>query len=149
MAIHENNKNMDLDYIMSWQELSEDLKNSTRHQAKNIPNALLKINYDVVSVKESEIFIEFTAKELEVLAKNEHMSWYSYMKKIGWKYGEVKDNTKKTDPALVTWDNLTSDKKNKAYEMVRIWPKILAGVLCLRLLQPCLLWAFLIRCCVW
>ena len=117
---------MDLNYIMSWKELSEDLKNSTRNQAKNIPNALLKINYDVVSVKESEVFIEFTAKELEILAENEHMSWYRHRKKSGWKYGEVKDNTKKTDPVLVTWDNLSSDKKNRVYEMVKAWPEILA-----------------------
>ncbi|AWK52579.1 Ryanodine receptor Ryr [Clostridium beijerinckii] len=125
-AIYENNKNTDLDYTMSWQELSEDLKNSIRHQAKNIPNALLKINYDVVYVKESEVFIEFTTKELEVLAKNEHMSWYRHRKKSGWKYDEVKDNTKKTDSALVTWDNLSSDKKDKVYKMVKDWPEILA-----------------------
>ena len=68
---------------------NKDIKNSIKHQAKNIPNALLKINYYVVSVKESEVFIEFTAKELEILAKNEHMSWYRHRKKCGWKYGEV------------------------------------------------------------
>ncbi|KZL92778.1 RyR domain-containing protein [Clostridium magnum] len=126
MAIYEKNKNIDSDYSMPWQELSEDTKNSIRHQAKNIPNALLKINYDVVSVKESEVFIEFTARELEVLAENEHKSWYNYRKKAGWKYSEVKDNTKKTDPTLVAWDNLSSDKKNKIYEMVKAWPEILA-----------------------
>ena len=70
--------------------------------------------------------MEFTAKELEILAKDEYKSWYNYRKKAGWKYGEVKDNTKKIDPALVAWDNLTDDKKNKIYEMVRAWPEILA-----------------------
>lgn len=127
MAIYEHNKSIeDLNCIMAWQELSEESKNSIRHQAKNIPNALLKINYDVVSVKESEVFMEFTAKELEILAKYEHKSWYNYRKKVGWKYGEVKDNTKKIDPELVAWNNLTNDKKNKVYEMVKAWPEILA-----------------------
>ena len=126
MAIHEKNENIDSDNVMSWQKLSEDLKNSVRHQAKSIPNALLKINYDVVFVKEIEVFIEFTTKELEVLAKNEHKSWYKYMKNAGWKCGKVKDNAKKIDPALVAWDNLSNDKKDKIYEMVRFWPEILA-----------------------
>lgn len=124
--IYENNKNIDLNYKVKWQELSEEVRNSIRHQAKNIPNALLKINYDVVSVKESETFIEFTNNELEILAKSEYMSWYRYRKKLGWKHGEVKDNIKKTDPAIVTWDNLSGDKKNMVYEMVKVWPQILA-----------------------
>ena len=127
MAIYEHNKSTeDLNCIMTWQELSEEFKNSIRNQAKNIPNALLKINYDVVAVKESEVFMEFTAKELEILAKDEYKSWYNYRKKVGWKYGEVKDNTKKIDPELVAWNNLTNDKKNKIYEMVKAWPEILA-----------------------
>lgn len=124
--IYENNKNIDLNYKVKWQELSEDIRNSIRHQAKNIPNALLKINYDVVSVKESEPFIEFTNNELEILAKSEYVSWYRHRKKLGWKHGEVKDNMKKTDPAIVTWDNLSNDKKNMIYEMVKVWPQILA-----------------------
>ncbi|EKQ51437.1 MULTISPECIES: RyR domain-containing protein [unclassified Clostridium] len=125
-SIYEQNKDKNLDNIIPWQELSEELKDSIRYQAKNIPNDLLKINYDVVSVKESEPFIEFTAKELEILAKNQHTSWYKYKKKLGWKYGEVKDNIQKTDPAVVNWDNLSDHKKKEIYEMVKAWPEILA-----------------------
>ena len=123
-AIYE--KNIGSDNTVPWQELSEETKNFIRHQAKNIPNFLLKINYDVVSVKEIEVFIEFTAKELEILAKDEHKSWYKYRKKAGWKYGDVKDNTEKVDPELVTWENLTDDQKNNIYAMVKAWPEILA-----------------------
>ncbi len=126
MEIHEKNKNIDSDNVMSWAELSEDIRNSIRNQAKNIPNALLKINYDIVSVKEIEVFMEFTAKELEILAKDEYKNWYNYRKKAGWKYGKVKDNAKKIDPELVAWNNLSSDNKNKIYEMVKAWPEILA-----------------------
>ncbi|MBC2582601.1 RyR domain-containing protein [Clostridium sp. DJ247] len=124
--INEDNKNIDEDFVMPWQDLSEELKDYNRHQAKQIPNALLKINYDVVSVKEDPAFVEFTEKELQVLAENEHKSWYRHRKKNGWKHGEVKDNKKKTDPALVLWDNLPNEKKNKVYEMIKIWPEILA-----------------------
>jgi hypothetical protein len=125
-VINENNRNMDGDFIMPWQDLSEELKNSNRAHAKNIPNTLLKIGYDVVSVKEKQTFIEFTTKELCILAENEHMRWYHNRKKVGFKYGEVKDNKKKTDPALVPWEKLPEEKKNKVYQMVKIWPEILA-----------------------
>lgn len=124
--INENNKNIDEDFIKPWKELSEELKISSRNQAKNIPNALLKINYDIVSVKESPKFIEFTVKELDVLAENEHMRWYRQRKSSGWKHGKFKDSRKKTDPALVPWDYLSEEKKNKVYQMVKIWPEILA-----------------------
>ncbi|WP_097028395.1 RyR domain-containing protein [Clostridium peptidivorans] len=133
MAIHEkyrmlnaNNENMDENCIKPWQELSEELKNSNRKQAKNIPNALIKINYDIVSVKDKPEFKKFTTKELETLAKNEHMYWYRYRKECGWKYGKVKDSKKKTDSDLVSWNSLTQDKKNKLYKMVEAWPEILA-----------------------
>lgn len=47
MAIYEHNKSIeDLNCIMTWHELSEEFKNSIRNQAKNIPNALLKINIE-------------------------------------------------------------------------------------------------------
>ncbi|MBU3146333.1 RyR domain-containing protein [Clostridium sp. CF012] len=125
-VLNENNTNINGDFIMLWQDLSEELKNFNRDQAKNIPNALLKINYDVVSVKEKPEFIEFTIKELDVLAEKEHMRWYHHRKKVGFKYGEVEDNKKKTNPALVPWNKLPKDKKNKVYQMVKIWPEILA-----------------------
>lgn len=134
MAIHEkyrmlneNNKNMDIiDFIVPWENLSEELKNSSRDQARHIPNSLLKINYDIISVKENPKFVEFTDKEVEILAEDEHIRWYRHRKKTGWKYGELKDNKKKTDPGLVSWENLPQEKKNKVYQMVKIWPEILA-----------------------
>jgi hypothetical protein len=112
--------------ILPWNDLPEELKNFNRNGAKNIPNALLKINYDVVSVKERPAFIEFTNKELDVLAEKEHMRLYRLRKKSGWKYGEAKDYTEKTDPTIVHWDKLLDENKKNIYQMVKIWPEVLA-----------------------
>jgi len=111
---------------LTWEELSEELKNPNRIGAKSIPNTLLEINYDVVSVKEKPTFKEFTIKELDILAEKEYTRFYRLRKKSGWKYGEIKDITQKTDPALVPWSKLIEERKTKVYQMVKIWPEILA-----------------------
>lgn len=133
MAIHEkyriinkDNKNIDKNIMLPWKDLSEELKNSDRDQARNIPNALLKINYDIISVSKNPAFIEFTKKELDVLAENEYTRWYRNKKKSGWKYGEIKDINEKTDPELICWNKLSEEKKNNVYEMIKFWPEILA-----------------------
>ncbi|MBU3157699.1 Ryanodine receptor Ryr [Clostridium estertheticum] len=126
MAIYENSTNLDGNIKITWQDLSEDFKNFNRNQAKDIPNALLKINYDVVSVKDKPTFNEFTIKELEVLAEMEYTRLYHLRKKSGWKYGTVKDHKLKTDPTLVSWNKLIEEKKKKVYQVVKIWPEILA-----------------------
>ncbi|WP_052220587.1 RyR domain-containing protein [Clostridium homopropionicum] len=125
-ALSKSDLSMDKDFLMPWQELSEDLKRSNRDMAKNIPNALIKINYDVISVKEIPSFMEFSEEELDALAENEHTRWYRHRKKDGWTYGEIKDHKKKTDPGLVSWEKLPQVKKDKVRKMVKIWPEILA-----------------------
>ena len=111
---------------MPWQDLSEESKNSNRNGARSIPNSLLEINYDVVSVKDKPEYNEFTIKELDILAEKEHMRLYRLRKKSGWKYGEIKDMAKKTDPTLVPWCKLLEERKTKVYQMVKIWPEILS-----------------------
>jgi len=134
MAIHgkyrelsKGNINIDPDFLKKWDELDDDLKESTRSQARRIPNALLTINYDVVSVKETPAIVEFTEKELDLLAAYEHTHWCRNQKRAGWKKGNLKDKRAKTDCALVNWNSLPKENKYKVYQMVGIWPEILAN----------------------
>jgi len=110
--------------LVSWNKLNEDVKNYYREQVKHIPNSLLKINYDLVSVNENREILEFTQQEMEILAKSEYTHWYSYRKKMNLKCNENKYS--KRDPNLVCWEKLSEEKKNEAYEMVKVWPEILA-----------------------
>ena len=133
MAIHEKYRelnesagNIEPDFLNKWEDLAEDLKESARSQARIIPNALLTINYDVVSVKETPEVLAFTEKELEMLASYEHTHQCRYLKGAGWKKGNVLDKNAKTDPSLVNWVSLPKDKKSKICQMVSIWPEILA-----------------------
>ncbi len=126
IVIHKGNIDIDKNNLLPWNELSEECKIYYRKQAKHIPNYLLKINYDVVSVKEKLETFEFNQKELETLAEIEHTDWHNYRKKIALKCGGVKNNNIKYDSSLKCWEELSQEMKNKAYEMVKCWPEILA-----------------------
>ena len=126
ISINQNDINIDLNFMMPWENLKEDIKDYYLHVAKNIPNALLNINYDLVSVVENPEYTEFTQNELDILTENEHMHWYRNRKKKGWKWGEVLDYKEKRDPELVHWDKISEEKKNRLYKMVKVWPEILS-----------------------
>lgn len=111
---------------LSWGTFLNSSKESVRDQARRIPDALLTINYDVVSVREMPTGIEFTEKELNLLAAYEHTNWCRHQKKDGWKKGAVKNKRAKTDPSLVSWTNLPKENKFRVCQMVNIWPEILA-----------------------
>lgn len=123
---NENNKNVDRDFVEPWDSLSEDYKNSYRDQAKHIPDALLLIHYDVIYVIEKPEIMAFTENELFILAEYEYTRWFMQKKDTGWKYDDVKDNNKKTDPALIPWIFLPDEGKKQVYQIVNIWSEILA-----------------------
>lgn len=120
---HKSNSN----FMKSWEELSEEIKNSTRDQVRNIPNALHRVNFELISVREKPECIIFTEKELDILAEYEHKRWSLEKKQNGWEYGDIIDENKKTHPLLVSWDSLPSDCKNNIIENVKSWPEILAN----------------------
>lgn len=106
-----DNSKAHLNATEAWKALSEDTKNSYRDQVNHIPNALHKINYDLISVKEKPEAIEFTEKELIVLAK------YVHKRKL----------KKKTDLSQVTWNNLAPESRDALIENIKPWPEILAA----------------------
>lgn len=116
-----------LDCMKSWEELSEEFKNSTLNQVRHIPSALQRINYEVISVKEKPEVINFTEKELNVLAEFEHKHWTLRKKEEGWKYGSILDEKKRTHPSLIPWDNLSIEAKNNIIENIKSWPLILSN----------------------
>ena len=125
--LNEGNMNVEADFLKRWENLDEDLKESTRSQARRIPNALLTINYDVVSVKDTPVILKFTEEELDMLAAYEHTHWCRSQKSAGWRKGTIKDKREKTDCALVNWSSLPKENKYKVFQMVSIWPEILAN----------------------
>lgn len=116
-----------LSCITPWEELTEDIKNSTRDQVRHIPSALHKANFEIISVQEKPDAIIFTDEEINILAQYEHTRWSLYKKESGWKYNKDFDKNKKTHPLLVSWKNLPKDSKEKIIENIKSWPIILAN----------------------
>ena len=60
----------------------------------------------------------------EKIAENTHDVWATGRIKEGWKYGPVRDDTKKTNPCLVHYDELPDSEKeydrNTALETIKL-----------------------------
>ena len=75
---------------------------------------------DTSAVVLSEDLLELTEK----IAGNVHEVWAVGRIKEGWIYGEVRDDSKKTTPCLVPYDELSDNEKeydrNTALETIRL-----------------------------
>jgi len=94
-----------------WVELDEDLKESNRQQADDIPNKLRGIGCGLEPAKPGEVppLFAFTAEELNLMARLEHERWNQEKLRAGWRFGPVKNNEAKTTPYLVDFDRLPPD----------------------------------------
>ncbi|SEW43099.1 RyR domain-containing protein [[Clostridium] fimetarium] len=123
---HRELPDLDLPCKHYWELTDEDYKETLRSRVKNIPDALQKIKYDLISVKEKCEIIEFTEAELNILSVNEHKQWSLEKKEKGWVYGSIIDEKNKTHSSLVSWMILPKEEKDKIMKDIKAWPKILA-----------------------
>jgi hypothetical protein len=112
-----------------WDELSENLKESNRRQADNIPEKLRRIGcgFSPVVARKPVIF-KFTPKEVETMAEMEHERWNSERRLDGWVHGEKRDVAKKISPYLVPWSSLPENVKEWDRQAMRELPEFLAKI---------------------
>ena len=137
-AIHENYlndlkkrklKNPKLrDSLVPWEELSEDLKETNRQQADDIPEKLKPVGCDFAPVlgRKPKLF-RFNKNEIKIMAEMEHNRWNTQKFLAGWSYAKKKDPLKKTHPSLVAWRDLTPKEQDKDIAAVRGIPQLLAS----------------------
>ena len=71
-----------------WFELRDDLKESNRQAARDIPRKLQAVGCEAVPQCERAItLMEFTPEEIELLSKREHDRWVNERRAGGWRYG--------------------------------------------------------------
>jgi hypothetical protein len=119
-----------------WERLPADLRHANMDQAADIDAKMAAINAVVAPRTAGAPEFAFTEpEEVDWLAEREHERWMRERRAQGWTYGAVRDNARKLHPAMVPWDDLDEEDKDKDRNAIRATPAILrdAGFQILRL----------------
>jgi class 3 adenylate cyclase len=109
-----------------WEELAEDLRDSNRAQAADIPNKLNRLGYELApSHGLPPAKLQLTEGDVEDLAIREHDRWMNERRRNGWTYGTVRDNSRKHHHLLVPWSELPEAEKEKDRDTVRNLPLLI------------------------
>jgi voltage-gated potassium channel Kch len=112
--------------LQGWDELTEDLRNSNRQQARHISTKLRAIACDLVPWAGWEPpRLAFTPEEVERLAAMEHERWVEERTAAGWRLGERREG-ERTSPYLVPWADLPEEAREWNREAVREIPDLVA-----------------------
>lgn len=105
-----------------WPALTERLRNSNRRAVAHMPAKLTSLGFEITpllrggdlspaarpTIHSSETLFR-NASELMALARLEHQRWMADRLVDGWRYGETRDDLKRTHPNLVPFDDLSPD----------------------------------------
>ncbi|KAK3711957.1 hypothetical protein LTR37_009269 [Vermiconidia calcicola] len=114
--------------MVDWDELSGELKESTRAQADDIPRKLRTVNCFMLNEERSDPLIhipEFSSEDLDVLSEMEHERFNAERLQRQWRMGP-RNSKQRTTPFLVPWRDLTQEWKDVDRVMVECVPRVLA-----------------------
>jgi len=115
----------------TWQELDESRKESSRDQARHIPNHLRKIGCALAPLRDWKAKdFTFTDPEIKVLATAEHERWNRERIADGWRLANEKNVERKETPYLLPWEQLKElypDIAELDAFFIRAMPAILAS----------------------
>ncbi len=112
--------------LVSYAELGESDKEMNRVTVRNIPTKLASAGYIMVPARSDEPALEFSAEDLEELARLEHNLYVKAKSEQGFTLGEPSEENPRRNPYLVEWDNLSEEIKEIDRDLVRGIPRILA-----------------------
>ena len=113
--------------MVDWEELSGELKESTRAQADDIPRKLRAVNCFMLKEERSDPLIhvpEFTTEDLDMLSEMEHERFNAERLQRQWRMG-ARNSRQRTTPFLVPWRDLTQEWKDVDRVMVECVPRVL------------------------
>jgi hypothetical protein len=116
--------------LVPWADLTEDLKDSNRHQAAELSARLEAIGYEIGPLADADAdALTFADDEVELMARLEHERWLDERRSQGWRHAPgPKDPTARTHPCIVSWNELGEADKEKNRAAVRALPHLFADV---------------------
>ncbi|MGH6657181.1 MAG: RyR domain-containing protein [Actinocrinis sp.] len=112
--------------LVPWEDLRHDYREANRSQVSDIGNKLVAIG-SVLSPRQADTpGFAFRGGEIERLAVLEHGRWLAERRTRGWTLGRTRDEAAKKHPAMVGWDALPEDERDKDRDAVRQLPAMLA-----------------------
>ncbi|OCL03572.1 hypothetical protein AOQ84DRAFT_143720 [Glonium stellatum] len=111
--------------LKRWNELDEELRESSRAHADSIPQKLRLVQCFLAEKQEyREPIKQFTIDQVELLAENEHERWNAERLQKQWSLGE-RAPEKRSSPFLIPWEDLDPEYQEIDRIMVRAYPTIL------------------------
>jgi len=94
----------------AWDDLAEEIKEFNRQVADHTDVKLRTVGCENVLAADAEPGFQFTAAEIEVLARMEHARWCSAQYLAGYQFGKTADSRRDVErrihPMLIAWDEL-------------------------------------------
>jgi len=112
--------------LVPWERLPESLRRANREQARDIGRKLRELGCALsprVGPGEEHALEE---PEIERLAIMEHQRWLAERWADGWRYAPDRDDARRLHPAMLSWERLREDMRERNHEAVRELPGILA-----------------------
>jgi hypothetical protein len=132
--------------LMPWDNLNPMLQNSNLKQVafyeyilKRVGLSIRKADNPVLFDIEANLSNSYNndldvsddgvkVSDYEALARLEHARWNAERLLEGWRYGRVKDISKKLNPCIISWNELDDGTKKYDYDPVRNIPILLAKI---------------------
>jgi hypothetical protein len=112
--------------LKPYAELLEEEKQQNRGTVRDIPNKLARTGYIMIPARSNEPPFEFPGPHLDHLAEMEHERWMQAKLKAGWQHAPKTAKEKKLHSALLPWEELPEEDKEKDRLLVQAIPRIVA-----------------------
>jgi hypothetical protein len=114
--------------FLTWGQLTPDIKETNRDQARSIIVQLRSQGYDATRIPGSFVprsVEEFPPAAVEAMAEAEHERWCEQKQRSGSRFGPIRDDNLGVHPDIVPWAQLDASVQDKDREFVRSWPRLL------------------------
>ncbi len=114
--------------MVSWEALPESVRESNRRQVDHIGQKLAAVGHGIAPLTDWDAAsYSFSPSQVEQMARMEHERWRQDLVDEGWRFSPgARDASRKTHPALVSWEELPEDEREKNRVAVCELPAFLA-----------------------